>query len=344
MTDAEGQDPPIIGDVVWHNGETIKNLRLVIRKGRAAGNRVDRYLSGRFGQYSRAFFQGKIRRGEVLVNDAAVKPSTELRVGDVITFTIPRPPTFEIEPEDLPLDVLFEDDHMLAVNKPPNLVVHPARGHKRGTLVNALLYHCRYLAETGSPQRPGIVHRLDRDTSGVLLVAKSEAAHSALGKQFEARTVHKEYRAIVEGVLRFDSDVINKPIGRHPKDRTRMSIRATEGRHAESFYEVVERFPAFTYVRVQPRTGRTHQIRVHLRSLGHPVVADRDYAHRSALYAADIAGRPRADDEAPLIDRQALHAYAITFRHPGTRQKMTITAALPADFERTLQALRDLAG
>jgi len=257
----------------------------------------------------------------------------------VVTFTLPRPPTFELKPEDLPLDILYEDEFLLAVNKPPGLVVHPARGHKQGTLANALLYHCQRLARADLPLRPGLVHRLDRDTSGVLLVAKVDPAHAALGRQFEARTVLKEYRAIVEGVLRFDSDLIAKPIGRHPKDRTRMSIRAAVGRQAESFYEVLERFRAHTYLRVLPRTGRTHQIRVHLRSLGHPVLADHDYASRHQLYRSDLTGEPRRGDEEPLIDRQALHAYAVTFRHPIGGRKMTISAPLPEDLQRTLEAL-----
>ena len=327
------------GALVWTDGEQIKRLRLVIRRD-LAGRRLDRYLSGRFSQYSRSFFQRKIRNGEVLVNDRPAKASQELKKGDVITFTLPRPPEFEIVPEDIPLEILYEDDFLLAVNKPPGLVVHPARGHRQGTMVNAILYHCRQLAGVGSPLRPGLVHRLDRDTSGVLLVAKVEPVHSGLGRQFEARTVLKEYRAIVEGRMKFDSDLIEKPIGRHPKDRTRMSVRATEGREAASFYQVLERFPRHTYLRVIPHTGRTHQIRVHLRSLGHPVLADHDYASRHALYPSDLAGTPRPEGEQPLIDRQALHAYAITFRHPVTGRKMTISAPEPPDIQRTLEALR----
>jgi len=334
------RDRTAAGSLVWGEGERLKDLRLVIRKP-LVGRRLDRYLSGRFGQYSRAFFQRRIRSGEVLVNDRPAKPSHELKMGDVITFALPRAPTFELVAEDIPLDILYEDDYLLAVNKPPGLVVHPARGHWQGTLANALLYHCRHLADAGSPVRPGLVHRLDRDTSGVLLVAKVDPAHAGLGRQFQARTVLKEYRAIVEGVLKFDSDLIAKPIGRHPKDRTRMSIRAEVGRHATSFYEVIERFSDHTYVRVLPRTGRTHQIRVHLRSLGHPVLADHNYAARHALYQSDLAGQPRGDDEQPLIDRQALHAYAVTFRHPVTAKKMTISAPVPEDFRRTLEALRE---
>jgi 23S rRNA pseudouridine1911/1915/1917 synthase len=328
------------GALIWRDGEELKDLRLTIHKP-LVGRRLDAYLSGRFAQYSRSFFQRRIKAGEVLVNGRPAKSSQELRVGDTVTFTLPRPPQFDLKPQDIPLDILYEDEHLLALNKPPGIIVHPAKGHRQNTIVNAILFHCRRVSRAETV-RPGLVHRLDRDTSGVLLVAKSEPAHARLSLQFERRTVHKEYHAIVEGVLKFDSDLIQKPIGRHPKDRTKMSVRAEVGRPAESFYEVIERLPAFTYVRVLPRTGRTHQIRVHLRSLGHPVVADHAYAYRHALYLSDLRGQPRGEGETPLIDRQALHARSITLKHPVTNHKLTITAPLPEDFRRTLEALRRL--
>jgi 23S rRNA pseudouridine1911/1915/1917 synthase len=220
------------------------------------------------------------------------------------------------------------------------MVVHPAKGHWTGTMVNALQFHFDRLSTVGGEERPGIVHRLDRDTSGLLIVARDDRAHKALAAQFEARTIKKEYLAIVSGVVGRDSDYVERPIGPHPTHRERMAIRLPEdgGRDAVTFYEVLERFPAHTLVRCHPHTGRTHQIRVHLTHIGHPIVADKLYAGRDRLTRADL--NPGADPDAVLIDRQALHAHQLRLAHPTTAEPLHLTAPIPADFQRVLDALR----
>src|SRR5205823_10379291 len=247
-------------------------------------------------------------------------------------------------PQDLPLDVLYEDDFLALVNKPPNMVVHPAKGHWSGTLVNALQFRFPQLSQTGGEHRPGIVHRLDRDTSGVILIAKEEQTHRDLGMLFERRKVFKEYVAITQGVLDRDSDYVESRIIRHPHERTKMAITEDDededAKDAVTFYEVIERFDGYTFVRVQPRTGRTHQIRVHLASVGCPVLADKAYSGRDQLRLSDLVpGLPAERDEV-LMPRQALHAHRLRFQHPRTKDWLEGVAPLPPEFERTLAALR----
>ena len=303
--------------------------------------RLDRYLHGRYPHHSRALFQKLIKSGEVLVNGTKGKASREVQKGDRVHIKLPVVDDDVIQPEDIDLDIIFEDDNMLAINKPAGMVVHPARGHMGGTIANALRYHTKHLSTIGGLYKPGIVHRLDKDTTGVLLAAKNDAAHRHLSMQFEARTTEKEYLAVVCGDVEFDSDVITEPVGRHPRDRTRMIVR-DDGRKSESFYEVIERFGRFTYVRVSPKTGRTHQIRVHLRSLGHPVACDRDYRGVVPTWASlgiepDEEG---VDPNSPIMNRQALHAHRIRFFYPMTDRRMECSAPIPEDFERLLGALR----
>jgi 23S rRNA pseudouridine1911/1915/1917 synthase len=311
------------------------------------GRRLDKYLAARLQQYSRSFLQKLIREGAVRVSNRPVKASYAIRKGDLITLEIPVIEEEHLRPEDLPLDIIYEDEHLMLVNKPPDMVVHPAPGHMSGTLVNALLFHCKKLSERGGYYKAGIVHRLDRDTSGIMLVIKSDLVHEDIARQFERRTVHKEYLALVEGDVELDSDQIELPIGRHKRDRLKMSIRQDgEGKEATSIYEVLERFdggrgqPHFTLVKVMPRTGRTHQIRVHMKAIGHPIVADADYNSRDCLYAWEITGQPPNPDEPPILERQALHAFRLEFFHPILKKRVSFQAEPPEDMQGVLKLLR----
>jgi len=273
------------------------------------------------------------------------KPRYPVKAGDRIRVALPVLVEGGLEAEPMPLDILYEDGHLLAVNKPADLVVHPSRGHAHGTLANGLLHHCRErLSDVNGPLRPGIVHRLDRDTSGVILCAKTNAAHAGLAEQFKERRVHKEYLAVVRGRVAYDSGEISLPIGRDRRMRERMRVQLHGGRPAVSRYFVTERFDRFTAVRVEPLTGRTHQIRVHLSAERHPVVADTLYGGSDALYPSDLVGKEKQTDEEPLIARQALHAQAIRFTHPVTGEEISLQAELPDDIRRLIEALRRVCG
>lgn len=307
-------------------------------RGRHEGRRIDAYLAARFTDCSRSYFQRLLKAGQVLVNGRPVKASTAVHDGDEVVVDVavsrPDPPAAE----DIPLDILHEDADLIAIAKPAGLVVHPARGHSGGTLVNALLHHCRALAAGQGGDRAGIVHRLDKDTSGVLVACKDDRIRSRLASQFEHRRVRKTYLALVEGVPEMDGGVLKHAIGRHPKERKKMAVRR-EGKAAETAYEVLERFKGFAWMRFFPKTGRTHQIRVHAAAMGHPVVADPRYGKRTRLTLGDLTGKD-PDRETLLLERQALHAARLEFAHPRTEEPMAIEAALPADLERTLAALR----
>jgi 23S rRNA pseudouridine1911/1915/1917 synthase len=309
---------------------------------KAEGTRLDQYLVGLFPDYSRSVIQKLIEAGGVTVNGAAPKASYKVRADDVIRVTPPAPTHPTPVPEDIPLEVLYEDGYLALINKPPDMVVHPAKGHWSGTLVNALQFRFGSLSSLSGDYRPGIVHRLDRDTSGVILVAKEEGTHRELSLQFEHRKIFKEYTALTAGVLDRDSDYIEGRIGHHPHDRVKMTVTEDEeeGKEACSFYEVIERFRGYTFCRISPRTGRTHQIRVHLASVGCPVLADKVYSGRDQLRLSDLAAdlEPGADEV--LLGRQALHAARLRFFHPRRREVIEVEAPLPADFRRTLEALR----
>jgi 23S rRNA pseudouridine1911/1915/1917 synthase len=279
----------------------------------------------------------------VLVNGHPVKASYKVRPDDAVRVWLPELADDAPVPEDIPIEVVYDDEAFTVVNKPAGMVVHPAKGNWSGTLVNALQFRYDTLSTVAGEHRPGIVHRLDRDTTGLLIVAKDDAAHRHLAAQFEQRTVTKEYLAIVAGVPERDSDYVEKTIGPHPTSREKMAIRLPEdgGKPAVTFYQVVDRFRGYALVRCKPQTGRTHQIRVHLAHIGHPIVADKAYSGRDRLTLADLLG-PGAGPEgdAVLIDRQALHAHTLRFTHPQTGQALEFVAPLPADMARTLAALR----
>jgi 23S rRNA pseudouridine1911/1915/1917 synthase len=304
--------------------------------------RLDKYLFHRLGHYTRSTIQNWIRRGAVRVNGKPCKSSREIHKNDRIELAIPMESEGVPFPEPIPLEILFEDEHLLAINKPVGMVVHPARGHHRGTLVNALLYHCKsFLSSLNGEDRPGIVHRLDRNTSGVILAAKTDQAHAELGKQFEYRRVRKEYLALVHGKIDPPSGEIHLPLGRHRKDPHRMSVRHDGGKRAITAYETREFFSSpeapvgqdssFSWLLLRPHTGRTHQIRIHLASIRHPIVGDPTYGGARSLLGPDAP---------PLLQRQALHAYRIRIRHPIHGEELTFTADLPEDLQRTLRTLR----
>ena len=304
------------------------------------GLRVDKVLSLLFRDYSRSFLQRVIREGGVRLNDRKPKSRTLVKEGDHVRAEIPILIEDHLDPEPIPLDVIYEDGDMLALNKPPDIVVHPSRGHARGTLANALLYHCRAnLSDLNGPLRPGIVHRLDRDTSGVILCAKTNAAHTSLTAQFKQRRVHKEYLAIVRGCLEHDSGEIALPIGRDPRMRERMSAHVTDGRPAISRYFVERRYDRFTRVRVEPKTGRTHQIRVHMSHQGHPVAGDALYGGGDRVTLSEIRLGRRNEDEEAIIARQALHARRIRFQHPVLGEAMALEAPIPDDLAAFIEAL-----
>ena len=305
-----------------------------------AGMRLDRFAAAVFTDYSRSFLQEAIRAGDVLLDGEQAKPKTSVSEGASVVARLPAYADTGLYPEPIPLDILFEDEHGLVINKPAGIVVHPTGVGRGGTVANALVYHCQRLSGVNGPLRPGIVHRLDRDTSGALVAAKTNAMHAGLAAQFANRTVRKTYLAIVRGRMEHDEGEISLPIGRHPRGRERMAVRRLDGREAISHYEVIERFDRFTYVRVRLITGRTHQIRVHMSALKHPVVSDPMYGGGPPLTPSAVRGRTPAEDEAPLIARQALHAFEIAFRHPVTGEEMRFEAPLPEDFTRTLAALR----
>jgi len=304
------------------------------------GRRVDRYLSMRFALYSRSLIQKLIRQGAVTVNGRAVKQSYEVRKGDRIHVSFPPIEEGGDKPEDIPIVVIYEDEHLLAINKQADIVTHPAPGHSGGTLLNAILHHCGPLPDQPT-DRPGIVHRLDKDTTGIMLFAKTEAARSNLQQQFERRKVEKTYTAIVEKDPELDADLIDLPIAGSRAQKERMAIDLDAGRPAQTVYTALERFGDYTLVCCTPRTGRTHQIRVHMAALGHPVACDDLYGARAPVYPSTLdPSLAHAEDEEPLIERQALHATTIAFRHPATKQWMELEAGFHDDFLRLLGALR----
>ena len=368
MSDARDNDQPqppepdsgleVVETAAEAEADGLRHVRIDVRRA-LPGRRLDKYLSGRLGKdVSRTALQSYIREGAVTVNDRIVKPSYKIATGDSIDMMLPIIKPQEIPPEPIPLEIVYEDDDLIAVNKQANLIVHPARGNWTGTLVNALAYYFKTnwrdiceLPDSGEAFRPGIVHRLDRDTTGVMLVAKSELALWRLGWQFEHRKITKTYTAIVHGLMPLDEDVIDAPIGKHPKIREKYAVHRKTGRpypvatkEAVTRYKVLRRLAnvgrsrmSFTLVEFYPKTGRTHQLRVHASFIGHPIVGDKMYGG-GPLYRSQLEGRHDVA-EGPLIIRQALHAHTIEFRHPRTGEPMTLQAPWPADFAETLEVL-----
>lgn len=311
-------------------------------KPRMVGKRIDAYLSSRYPDFSRSVIQKVIDAGAVLINGNTTKASYKVRVDDTITVWLPELSDDAPVPEDIPIPVIYEDDTFVVVNKPPGMVTHPAKGNWSGTLVNALQFHFDTLSTVAGENRPGIVHRLDRDTSGLLIVAKEDKAHKLLAAQFEGRTIRKEYLAVVRGVPSRDSDYIEKAIGSHPTDREKMALRTVEegGKAATTFYEVLERFKGYALVRCFPKTGRTHQIRIHLAHIGNPIVADRLYTGRARLTRGDLFGPSTENADEAVIERQALHAHRLEFDHPATGARLKLEAPIPKDMEAAIEAAR----
>ena len=294
--------------------------------------RLDVFLHTRYPAVSRSALQRLIEEGHIKVNGQPVKPTHRPRAGEIVEVHFPAPRPAEAQPEDIPLDILFEDSDLLVLNKPPGLVTHPAAGNEEHTLVNALLHHCRgQLSGIGGVERPGIVHRLDKDTSGCLVVAKNDTTHVALSEQFAGRTTEKIYRAILCGEVPRESGEIRADIARHPSHRKRMAV-TDGGREAWTSYRVVERLLYATFVEAALHTGRTHQIRVHFQHLGFPIAGDETYGKRQNVRLAELTGC--------RAERQMLHAHSLAFTHPRTEKRLHFTAPWPRDFQETLEKLR----
>ena len=301
-----------------------------------AGSRLDLFLSRMSLELSRNQVQRLIDNNCILVNEKPQKASYRLRSNDQVLVSVPPPPLSQLEPEPLSLDVVFEDDHLIAINKPPGLVVHPATSHRTSTLVHGLLHHCDHLADLGGPLRPGIVHRLDKDTSGIIVVAKENSTYRHLSHQFKEKLVYKEYSALVYGRLRHSSGQFTDPIRRHPKNRKKMGIIAG-GREASTFWWLELLFGEVSLVKVVIKTGRTHQIRVHFAHARHPVVGDATYGGKKRVKSVQ---NPLMLTRLSQVKRQMLHARRLALEHPATGEKLDLSAPLPEDMSDLLQFLR----
>ena len=290
------------------------------------GERLDVFLVRQQPELSRAHVQKLIASGEVLVDGRARKANFKLKAGASVSLKLPEAAPIEVKPEDIPLDILYEDEDIIVVNKARGMVVHPAAGVDSGTLVNALLFHCHDLSGINGEIRPGIVHRLDKDTSGVMVAAKNDKAHLNLAEQIGTKTAHRSYLAVVHGNIKEEAGIIKGDIGRHPTDRKRMAIVQENGKPAVTHFKVLERFGDYTLVECRLETGRTHQIRVHMTSIGHPLVNDPKYGRCKSPFG---------------IKGQALHSRQLTLKHPATGEEMTFEAPLPEDMEKILAALRN---
>lgn len=292
------------------------------------GRRVDKVLSEYFSDYSRSFIRKLFDDDLILVNGKKSKPGYNIKSGDVLDISVPDPVDIQIVPEDIPLDIIYEDDDVILVNKPKGMVVHPAPGHYSGTLVNGLMYHFGdSLSGINGEIRPGIVHRIDMDTTGVLVVCKNDNAHRALSEQLHEHSITRKYYAIVHGNIAVDDGTVDAPIGRSPKDRKKMAVNTKNGRRAVTHYHVLERFGGkYTYIECQLETGRTHQIRVHMASLGHPIVGDEVYGPKKCPFK---------------LQGQTLHAGVLGFIHPSTGEYVEFTAELPDYFKRLISILRE---
>lgn len=288
--------------------------------------RIDKCICSYMESLSRSYIQKIIKDGNVYVNDIPVKANYKVKVDDRIRFIIPDNVEPDIPAQDIPLDIIYEDADILLVNKPKDMVVHPAPGHYEGTIVNAVMYHCKdALSGINGVMRPGIVHRIDKDTTGSLIICKNDEAHNHIAAQLKEHSINRRYRAIVWGKVKDDEGVINAPIGRHPTDRKKMAINERNGKRAVTHYKVLERFDKFTYIECRLETGRTHQIRVHMTSIGHPLLGDEVYSNAKSPYK---------------VNGQTLHAMTLGFIHPSTKEYMEFEAPLPEYFQDMLRKLR----
>ena len=291
------------------------------------GERIDRYLSEELEDRSRSYIQKLIKENHVTVNQKPVKANYRLSLGDRVEIDLPEAKEPDIKPEDIPLNILYEDKDIIIVNKPKQMVVHPAPGHYSQTLVNALMYHCGFeLSGINGTMRPGIVHRIDMDTTGSLVACKNDMAHQSLSKQLKEHSIRRIYVAIVHGNIKEEDGTVNAPIGRHPTERKKMSIHSRNGREAITHYQVLERFGNYTYIQCELETGRTHQIRVHMASLGHPLLGDMVYGPKKCPF--------------PHLQGQTLHARTLGIIHPRTGEYLEVNAPLPAYFIELLDKLR----
>lgn len=288
--------------------------------------RIDKCMAVLIDSLSRSFIQKLIKEEKVLVNGKAVKANYRAKADDDVSFYLPKAQEPDIEPEDIPLDVLYEDDDVLVVNKPKGMVVHPAAGHYSGTLVNAVMHHCRgNLSGINGVMRPGIVHRIDKDTTGSVIICKNDASHQSIADQLKEHSIVRRYRAIVHGVIKEEEGVVDAPIGRDANDRKKMAVNHKNGKSAVTHYKVLQRFSSYTYIECSLETGRTHQIRVHMSSLGHPLLGDQVYGPKKCPF--------------PRLEGQTLHAMILGFVHPTSREYVETCAPLPEYFQKLLEIL-----
>ena len=294
------------------------------------GLRIDRYISEQSADLSRSYIQKLIREERLTVNDKCVRSSYQVKADDNIRFEVPENQEPEILPENIPLDIIFEDNDIIVVNKPKGMVVHPAAGHFSGTLVNALMYHCHDLSGINGILRPGIVHRIDKDTSGILVCAKSDSAHKSLAEQLKEHSITRKYEAICLGTFKENTGIIDRPIGRNPNDRKLMAVNYKNGKPAVTHYKVIEQFRNCSFIQCELETGRTHQIRVHMTSIDHPLLGDTVYGGKRCEY--------KLDDK--LLEGQTLHAKVLGFIHPSTGEYMEFDSELPDYFKKLLDKFR----
>jgi len=327
-----------------------------------SGWRLDIFLVHHFPQCSRTLIRNAIMNGGARIDEEDThlsngKPGFRLKPGQIVHFTIPEIPREAPQPEDIPLDIVYEDEYLAVINKPAGMVVHPSRGHWEGTLVSALAFHFgNQLSNVRGSVRPGVVHRLDRDTTGAIIIAKDDSIHGKLAWLFESRQIHKEYFAIVVGTPHLDRDMLDFPIGLHPKKKEKMRIVTMddpEAKHAQTFYEVVKRYGRWATVQCFPKTGRTHQIRVHLAHIGHPILCDSNYGGGKVVTQEALLGKvpfslsnavsnEHGTGGTVLLQRQALHAYRLSFVHPATKEQLEITAPIPPDMQSVIDCLETL--
>ncbi len=344
----ERYDDIVKRPVEMGDGE-LRKARIVIRR-KLPGRRLDKYLHGRYRTtMSRTMIQRLIKQGDITVNGKPTKNSYEMDAGDVVDLVFPPPEPYDVTPEDIPLNIIYEDDFVLAINKSPGIIIHPARRTQGGTIANGLAFYANSLSRGEDPFRPGIVHRLDKNTTGVLIVAKTDEAHWRLALQFEQRTTEKTYIAVVHGSPEFDEDVIEIAIGQHPTvhdryiatgfaERMGGRFKRLLGKPAVTRYKVVERYGGFALMRLFPKTGRTHQLRIHMSHIGHPVVGDPFYGGRH-VSIRDVTGRP-GDPEEPRFNRQMLHAYRLVVTHPIRQTRLELEAPMPDDMAELVELLR----